>query len=206
VDTADIFASSLQKWRLADKQYGLPRAYNTAVMYTNVALFKQAGVPLPSADWKAPGWDFAAFLEACRRLTRRDGEETVQWGASLLNNVFYFAFIYGNGGSLFSPDLNRCTLAERPALDALQYLADLVHGHRVALSPAQTQATTCPTTGDASLPGRSARPGRTGPAGRSRGRTHRAGESAPSGRRAASHAEAAAAARRVDSPTTLVAA
>jgi ABC-type glycerol-3-phosphate transport system substrate-binding protein len=141
VDTSDIFTSSLQKWRLADKPYGLPRAYNTAVMYTNVTLFKQAGVAPPGADWKGPGWDFGAFLSACRSLTRRDGAETLQWGASLLNNVFYYAFIYANGGRLFSPDLTQCALTERPALDALQYLADLILGHRVALTPAETQAT-----------------------------------------------------------------
>jgi multiple sugar transport system substrate-binding protein len=140
VDTADIYETVLSKWRYQEKQYGLPRAYNTAVLYTNVSLFKQAGVPLPPADWKAPGWDFASFLDACRRLTRRDGSETLQWGANLLNNMFQMCLIYANGGSLFSADLKRCTVNEKPALEALQFLYDLAHTHRVIQTPAVQQA------------------------------------------------------------------
>ena len=40
-------------------------------------------------------------------------------------------WVAANGGELFDKDLKTCTLNEPPAVEALQFLQDLVFRHRV---------------------------------------------------------------------------
>ena len=64
-------------------------------LYVNQTLFEQAGVTMPPVKANDPGWDFNSFANAAERVTKRNGNETVQWGLILGRGL--------RGGSTRSP-------------------------------------------------------------------------------------------------------
>ncbi|GGJ43295.1 ABC transporter substrate-binding protein [Deinococcus roseus] len=66
---------SIDNYKLDGKLYGLPSLMNTYGYFYNADLFKQAGVPLPKANWT-----YREFFDAARKLTVKDGNRTVRYG------------------------------------------------------------------------------------------------------------------------------
>ncbi|QGQ46479.1 ABC transporter substrate-binding protein [Metabacillus sediminilitoris] len=60
--------------------YGLPWSYASEFLYYNKDMFDKAGVEYPTADWT-----WADFEEAAKKLTIREGSNTVQWGADAIS-------------------------------------------------------------------------------------------------------------------------
>lgn len=133
VDLGDFYPVARQLYVHRNEQYGLPLHFNGINLLFNRQLFESSGVPLPSQDLKGSVWSFDQYLDACRRLTRRDGDSVTQYGTGL-NTAFqwYLSFVYANGGDLFNKEQTAVTLTDAAAVDALQFLQDLVHKHRVA--------------------------------------------------------------------------
>jgi multiple sugar transport system substrate-binding protein len=133
VDLGDFYPVARQLYVYRNDQWGLPLHFNGINLLFNRPLFETSGVPLPSQDLKGTVWNFDQFLDACRRLTKRDGNDVTQWGTGL-NTAFqwYLSLVYSNGGDLLNKEQTACTLTDAPAVEALQFLQDLVHRHRVA--------------------------------------------------------------------------
>lgn len=94
----------------------------------NVDLFEREGVPLPAWDWT---WD--DLLRAAVRLTKRDASgQASQLG---LGRPGWLYWIWSAGGDLYSGDGKRMLIAEPPALQALSWLQEAVHKHRVCPNP-----------------------------------------------------------------------
>ncbi|HET7771619.1 MAG TPA: extracellular solute-binding protein [Chloroflexota bacterium] len=114
--------------RYDSKLYTVPYAYggDVAAVGYNKSLFRQAGVPEPSADWSKP-WTWEEFREAMRRLTKPDGSQVglasigfwlhtfpMQWNARWLTNDY------------------RTITSDSPAMmDAMTKLTDLIFKDRV---------------------------------------------------------------------------
>jgi multiple sugar transport system substrate-binding protein len=137
VDAADYFPASLDLCKLEGRQHGLPRAFNTGVLYTNLSQFDAAGVPRPPEQWGAARWGWAEFLDAVKRLSVQGSTPTdSRYGADLLGGIgFFWAFAYSNGGELFNTEMTATRIAEPATVEALQYLADLIHRHRANPTP-----------------------------------------------------------------------
>lgn len=119
--------------RYEGKLYTLPYAYggDVAGVAYNKSLFRQAGVPEPSADWSKP-WTFDEFRDAMRRTTKADGSQVglasigfwvhtfpMQWNARWLTN-----------------DYKTITSDSPPLIDAFTKLTDMIFKDRVTgLSP-----------------------------------------------------------------------
>lgn len=107
-----------------------------AIFY-NVDLLKKAGVPPVPADWKAPAWDFAALATAARRATWGTGaRKTFGYVINPTNNREWLTYVWSNGGDLFNRDYTQCLLDQPPAVEALQFLQDLVVKDQAAPTPA----------------------------------------------------------------------
>lgn len=105
----------------------LPFRWSFTVLNYNVDLFDEAGVAYPNATWTLEG----EFLEAARRLTRRNADgETVQWGVApfRLHEYIWRAW----GADLLSADKQSAGLDTLEAYNALQFLRDLYLQHEVA--------------------------------------------------------------------------
>ncbi|HEV7216179.1 MAG TPA: sugar ABC transporter substrate-binding protein [Chloroflexota bacterium] len=147
LNKSDWFDIALTPQFLRGKQYAMPLDLGVWALWVNKDLFKKAGVALPDDTW-----DFNKFQDAAQRLTvdskgshapGLDPNSVVQAG---FNDS---AFTYGidipvgaYGGSVFDAQVTKCLLQEQPAVDGLQWTADLTNKAHAALGAGiKTQGT-----------------------------------------------------------------
>ena len=100
------------------------------VIFYNVTMFKDAGVPLPPKDWTDKDWKWDDFLDRAKKLTL-PGQ---RWGALLYDDTgMEQTFTVNNGETdgLYSADGKKFTMANPKAAEAIQWLADLTCKHQV---------------------------------------------------------------------------
>jgi multiple sugar transport system substrate-binding protein len=96
---------------VGDTLYGFPNEIDVYALNYNKRLFAEAGIAAPPKTWDE-------FLDAAKKLTRRDGDTTTQQGFGMINSwaagvVHPFAsLLASNGGALIADG--------RPALDSKQ--------------------------------------------------------------------------------------
>lgn len=113
VDLAKFPEGLCQIYALDDKQYAIPKDYDTIALWYNKTLFDEAGMDYPDETWT---WD--TLKEAAKKLTKDDGS---QYGmcAGLHNQEGYYNFVYQNGGEIVTAD-NKSGYAEEAAIGGIQ--------------------------------------------------------------------------------------
>lgn len=134
-DTKDFFPAALNQWRFRGKQWALP-FMGIRVGYVNVGAYKEEGIVHPPTSWRNPGYTWEAFLDLARRVTNKSGLSRFGFHVGTSQRDWQ-PWVWGNGGDVFSADGKRFTLDEPPAVEALQFLTDLIHKHRVAPTAAE---------------------------------------------------------------------
>jgi multiple sugar transport system substrate-binding protein len=115
------------------KHYAWFLGANPRLIFYNADLFRKAGVPLPPAKWEPSGWTFDHFVDVAKRLTQLTASPPV-YGASLYDdtgNEQTFSINNGSPTGIYSKDGLKFTLADPPGYEAIQWIADLTHKHRV---------------------------------------------------------------------------
>ena len=118
-----------------DSLFQAPLNSGTTVLAYNKRLFDEAGIDYPNADWK---WE-EEFLNAATRLS---APERNQWGINGVNYGYvHHAIVAAYGGQLFdfTTDQNPPKFRgnEQRAVEALEFLQDLIYKYGVAPTPAQ---------------------------------------------------------------------
>lgn len=138
-DLSDFFPTAWELWKWKGKYYGVP-FLGIRIGYFNRSLTQQVGAKIPTT-WKDPTWTFQAFLDAAQKGTVRAGTTATRWGADMgTSRRDYQPWIWNNGGDLFSPDGTKLLFDQPPAVEALEFLVDMMHKHRVAPPPTELQA------------------------------------------------------------------
>ena len=124
-------------WR--EKLYWVPNAAITwNIFYYNQDLFDQAGVAYPDLD---KNWTWEYFLDACQKMTVMSGDRVERQGyANWWYNAMAGIFVESNHGRWFNDDMTEVAFNQPEAVEALQFLADLVHKYNVAPNQAQEAA------------------------------------------------------------------
>lgn len=134
----DFWPAVLPLSRYQEKLYTLPVIGGPNPLFWNGRLFRQAGLPAPPEEDARGSWTWERFAEVARRLTQRDGETLRTAGFSVnLSWDGIGPFLWSAGGDYFDAERRRCTLTDAPAVEAVQFLADLLHRHRVAPRPGE---------------------------------------------------------------------
>ena len=109
--------------------FALPRGQSgTWALFYNRQLFSQAGLKPPATSWT---WD--DFLKTARELTRPGAPGGAQWGTALEPLAdFFYPWLWGAGGDDIEPTRESSAIEQPPAVEALEWLADLRLKHRVA--------------------------------------------------------------------------
>ena len=82
--------------------YGLPWAYASEILYYNKDMFDEAKVEYPNAEWT---WD--DFKNAAEKLTVKEGNKTVQWGADAISfRGMWYSMIGAAGDDIVDSDGN----------------------------------------------------------------------------------------------------
>lgn len=112
--------------------YGIPFQNSTPLLYYNVEHFKEAGL-----DPQKPPQTWAEFVDAAKKLTRRNGDSVERWGFAMPGNYDYFGWLMealclSNGGRYFNQDWGGEVYYDTPSmLGAAQFVEDLVFKHKV---------------------------------------------------------------------------
>lgn len=112
---------------------GMPFCLSPVVMFCNLSLFREAGVPAPAKDWT-----WGDFLDVARRLTLRNPKlgtvEHYGYAASEDRNRWPILVVQ-NHGSVIKDDGSACTLNQPASVEAIQFYRDLIHRHKVSPGP-----------------------------------------------------------------------
>ena len=111
---------------------GVPFQNSTPVLYYNTDAFKQVGL-----DPDHPPVTWAEWVDAAKRLTKRDGSQVTRWGL-MMNEVednlmwLVSGFAMSNGGQYFNQDWGGEVYYNTPStLGAVEFLDDLIHKYKV---------------------------------------------------------------------------
>ena len=130
IKTADFFADGWKPFMYKGKIYALPFKGDVVGMYYNNKLFKEAGVPLPTA-----GIPYDQFLAACQKMTTQKDGRPFTYGFGIRTQWLYpQTWVWRAGGSLFNKAKDKSTLNEPAAVAGLQAYTDLRNKYKVAPS------------------------------------------------------------------------
>ena len=121
----DVYPGPLSAYQLESGTFGLPRDFQTIVMYYNKAMFDAAGIAYPDDTWT-----YEDLREAAAKLTLdKDGDGHIdQWGLGTElwdMEPMWGPVVYGYGGKILSDDFTQTLMTEGPAVDAWHYLAGM---------------------------------------------------------------------------------
>ncbi|MDE2815961.1 MAG: extracellular solute-binding protein [Chloroflexota bacterium] len=123
---AVFFPGVLNQFRAQGALYALPVSALPVMLYYDRAYFAQRGVPPVDS-----GWDWDNLAENAAKLTNRgqDGEVR-RWGL-LAHSKLWWA-LWQNNADVVDPAALQCRLQESAAIEALQFVWDLLHTMQVS--------------------------------------------------------------------------
>ncbi len=132
VNLAECFPCTVRACRYDGHFYALPHVFSPVCLVYNKNMFREGGVPLPTGEWT---WD--EFLDACKRLTKdRDGDGRIdQYAIEVIwSHHRWPIFVWQNGGEVYDANADRYVMDTPEAIEAIQWLHDLVFKHHVSPS------------------------------------------------------------------------
>ena len=123
----EFFPSALNQFRRDGALYALPIGALPVMLYYDEDYFAAQGVPPVDASWD---WD--DLVESAIKLTtfKQDGS-VARWGLIAHKEWVWWA-LWQNEAEAVDPDTLQCRLQEPAAIEALQFVHDLIHRHRVS--------------------------------------------------------------------------
>ena len=120
-----FYPVTLEAYKKADGYYGLPRDFQTIVLFYNKDMFDAAGVAYPTDSWTMDD-----LRKAAKELTKDSDNDGVidQWGFStdLYDmELFWSEAVWGFGGEIINPEGTQTLLTDGKARDAWNFIADM---------------------------------------------------------------------------------
>jgi multiple sugar transport system substrate-binding protein len=122
----DVYPQTLEAYKTADGYYGLPRDFQTIVLFYNKDMFDAAGVAYPTADWT---WD--DVRAAAKKLTLdTNGDGTIEQYGFVFDQwdmePGWSEALWSQGGDIISPDHTKTLVGEPASRKGWQTLYDMV--------------------------------------------------------------------------------
>jgi len=121
-----LYPNTLTAYQSPDGYFGLPRDFQTIVVFYNKDMFDKAGAPYPKSDWTYT--DLRATAKALTKDTNGDGKID-QFGYVIDPWDFepgMSEIIWAYGGDLINADHTKTLLGEPKAREAFQFLHDMM--------------------------------------------------------------------------------
>ena len=120
-----VYPQTLEAYKTPDGMYGLPRDFQTVVLFYNKDMFDAAGVAYPTVEWT-----YDDLRNAAKQLTKVDADgKTTQYGFDADPwdmELIWSEGIWANGGDIISPDHTKTLVAEPKARPAWQLFHDMM--------------------------------------------------------------------------------
>lgn len=117
IDPANYPEDTWGLYTYDEKYYAVPKDVDTIALWYNKAMFEEAGLDYPTADWT---WD--DLIEAAKKLTKEDGS---QYGLAVRNDnnqAGYYNMIYDNGGYIINDDKTKSGWDDPKTIEAMEVL------------------------------------------------------------------------------------
>ena len=144
MDLSDFHPDGLKGCRWEGKLMALPLDLWPHLIFYNKTLFKDAGLPDLTTDWKDASWTTNEYLDIAKKLTKTEGSQTTQFGSDVYFN--YWASGWTFGGDWFPKDTYETGIVaefigdqDDKVINSVQWAADLMLKDKVAPTPAQAQ-------------------------------------------------------------------
>jgi multiple sugar transport system substrate-binding protein len=113
---------------IGGKRYGIPMDTHILGLYYNTELFEKAGL-----NPNKPPVTMEEFVTAAKKLTVGPN----QWGVAISSSTawpvrYWMGFLHQEGGKMFTEDLKKVAFNDAKGRAAFQFMADLIHVHKVA--------------------------------------------------------------------------
>jgi multiple sugar transport system substrate-binding protein len=120
-----FYPQTLEAYKLQDGYYGLPRDFQTIVLFYNKDMFDAAGVAYPTADWTYD--DLKTAAAKLTKDTNGDGkiEQYGFWSDTWDMELLWSEAIWSYGGEIINPDKTKTLINEGSAHDAWVYIDSL---------------------------------------------------------------------------------
>ena len=120
-----VYPITLEAYKTADGMFGLPRDFQTIVLYYNKDMFDAAGVAYPT-----DAWTYADLRDAAKALTLdKDGDGTTdQWGfwdGGYDMEPFWGSLVWAHGGDVVDVASGKTLIASPEATVAFQMMSDM---------------------------------------------------------------------------------
>lgn len=105
-----------------NRVYAIPTEIDDRMLFYNRTMFKEAGL---DPDKPPRTWD--ELKRYSQKLTKLNADGTYQHIGFIPNygNSWLYLYSWQNGGEFMSADGQKCTLADKPNVEALQYMTDV---------------------------------------------------------------------------------
>ncbi|MGZ9222589.1 MAG: ABC transporter substrate-binding protein [Anaerolineales bacterium] len=120
-----FYPQTLTAYKVADGYYGLPRDFQTIVLFYNKDMFDAAGLDYPTADWT-----YDDLLVAAKTLTKdNDGDGKIDqygiWTDTWDMELFWSEAIWAYGGEIINDDHSKTLIGEGGARDGWAFIDSL---------------------------------------------------------------------------------
>ena len=127
-----IWEEALRLYRVEGKQVAIPYDHGPKILGYNKDLFDAAGVDYPTDDWTMDD-----FLVAAEALTDRDNN-IFGWAGTLPSQAHETVLPWG--GQIMDEEHTKILLDMEESQVAFQFWVDLIHSHKFAPTPAESEA------------------------------------------------------------------
>jgi multiple sugar transport system substrate-binding protein len=134
-----VYPVTLEAYKQADGYYGLPRDFQTIVLYYNKDMFDKAGVAYPTADWTMD--DLRAAAKKLTLDTDNDGK-TDQYGfaTDLWDmELFWSEAIWSYGGDVLDADRTKTLINDGKARDAWTFINGMMREDKTMPDPTASE-------------------------------------------------------------------
>lgn len=120
-----FYPQTLTAYKTPDGYYGLPRDFQSIVLFYNKDMFDAAHVAYPTADWTYD--DLKTAAKALTLDKNNDGkiEQYGLWTDTWDMELFWSEAIWAWGGEIINADHTKTLIGEGPARDAWAYIDSL---------------------------------------------------------------------------------
>jgi multiple sugar transport system substrate-binding protein len=131
-----LYPNTLEVYKTSDGYYGLPRDFQTIVLFYNKDMFDAAKIPYPTDKWTLDD-----LRKTAKELTKEvNGKK--QWGFSTDlwdMELFWSENIWGHGGDIINADHTQTLIGEPKAREAWHFLSDMVTVDKSMPNPDEAQ-------------------------------------------------------------------
>ncbi len=120
-----VYPITLKAYETPEGYFGLPRDFQTIVLYYNKDMFDAAGVAYPTDSWT---WDDLRATAAKLTLDKNGDGKTDQWGfwaEAYDMEPLWGALVWAFGGDVVDPSAGKTLISSPEATAAFQFLSDM---------------------------------------------------------------------------------